>query len=264
MKFFGINSGFAWWRMRLHCSWRWIKKDFAAEFHRLAATGAFEYGGPSSVIWQTRNKFVLKVALESGFAVYKSFFQIRNFHQYLLRPSLSAAEAFNYRRLAGLGFPLPELLAVGETRCCFVLKNSFLLTRFVEGFSSGLDFREGGAHFGEKELLMDFCHGHLRLLAKLHDAWICHRGFTLPNLLYRIDPDGLKLCWVDVAECRIAIMSTRRIAEDMANFFIDLDMLPEERRELIKYYLGVSKRRWTSEQRLFDTLEKILAERSKK
>lgn len=260
----GTDTVFSWRAIRLHRSWSWIKKDFAEEFSRLGAAGAFQPEGISPVIWRTRNKFVLKVAIGGGFAAYKSFFRIRNFQQYLLRPSPSAAEALNYRRLSGLGFPLPELLAVGEQRCCFVLKNAFMLSRFVDGFSDGRDFFGDGIHAGEKELTTDFCRAHLRLLAKLHDAGIAHRGFTPANLLYRLTPDGMKVCWIDVAECRRAVISTRCIADDMVNLFRFLDLREEDRRELIGCYLAAAQKRRTNERHLCRVLEKRLAKRLKK
>ena len=96
--------------IRLYRSWSWVREDFADEFDRLSDAGAFRPDGASPAIWHTRTKFVLRVPTSRGFdAAYKSYYKIRNFHQYIIRPSDCASEASNYVMLAELGFPLPDL-----------------------------------------------------------------------------------------------------------------------------------------------------------
>lgn len=248
--------------IRLHRSWAWVRSDFAEEFFRLCDAGAFRPDGTmSQIIWQTHNKFVLRTETASGFSVaYKSFFRIRNTYQYLLRPSSSAAEAINYMRLAKAGLPLPDLLAVGETRCGFLLRNAFMVSRFADGFRDGRDFYDDGIHANDRPMLREFIGGHLRLLAKLHDSGIHHRGFAPYNLLYRQDPDGMKLCWIDVADCSRAIISTGTIARDMTKLFKFMELSAEERRDFEKLYLDACNRRRTDLGRLFDCVEKLLAD----
>lgn len=258
----------------LRASWRWVGNDFAEEFDRLSDAGAFLPDGPSRNIWNTRNKFVLRMTTSRGFdVVYKSFYRIKDFQQYYLRPSPSAQEALNYMQLSELGIPLPDLLAVGEVREIsdwFIiggfrrLTNSFLVTRFVEGFRDGSDFAIGGPLEKDRTLMMEFCRGHLALLAKLHDAGILHRGFTPTNLMYRKEPDGMKFCWIDVASCCRATITTKRIADDIINLFRFLEIPGSTRRELEAWYLKSSARPRTDMETLSRALEKRLIERLKR
>lgn len=250
--------------IRLYRSWSWVRDDFAGEFDRLSDAGALRPGGPSPTIWNTRTKYVLRVPTSRGFDIaYKSYFRIRNFHQYMLRPSSCASEAANYVMLAELGFPLPDLLAVGETRCGFVLKNTFLISRFVDDYRTGLDFFRDGIHVGDEALFLEFCRGNLSLLAKLHDLGIVHRGFTPANLLYRRDPDGMKFCWIDVADCRRSAIGTPQIATDMFHLFRYLKTAPETRRALEGWYLDAATIRRTTADELFDAVEERIANRMK-
>ena len=261
-----VTRSFSPLMIRLHRSWSWARSDFAEEFERLSAAGAFQPGGPSQEIWNTGNKFVLRVETQTGYPVaYKSFFRIKNIHQYWLRPSLSAAEAINYLRLQKIGLPLPDLLATGEIRRGFVLKNSFIVTRFIEGFRDGRDFYKNGMYANDVEKCMEYCRGHLRLLAKLHDAGLCHRGFIPANLMYREEPDGMKFCWVDVAECRRWVLVTpQRIAMDMVNMFRMIKVSAAIRRELETVYLEAASKRRTNIDELSEMVEQKLVERLKK
>lgn len=251
--------------IRLFRSWSWVRDDFADEFDRLSDAGALRPdGGISPTIWHTRTKFVLRAATSRGFDIaYKSYFKIRNFHQYMLRPSDCASEAANYMMLADLGFPLPDLLAVGETRCGFVLKNTFLISRFVDDYRTGLDFFRDGIHVGNEPLFLEFCRGNLSLLARLHDLGIVHRGFTPANLLYRKDADGMKFCWIDVADCRRSAIGTTQIATDMFHLFRYLKTSPETRRALEAWYLNAATVRRTTDDELFDAVEKRIENRMK-
>lgn len=250
--------------IHLSRSWSWVRDDFAEEFDRLTDAGAFQPGGISPTIWHTRTKFVLRASTSRGFDVaYKSYFRIRNFHQYILRPSDCASEAANYVMLSELGFPLPDLLAVGETRCAFVLKNTFLISRFVDDYRTGLDFFRDGVHVGDEPLFLEFCRGNLSLLAKLHDLGIVHRGFTPANLLYRKDPDGMKFLWIDVADCRRSAISTSQVATEFFHLFRYLKTTPENRRSLEEWYLNAATVRRTTIDELFPAVEKRIENRMK-
>jgi len=260
--------------INLRASWRWSRRDFADEFGRLSEAGAFRPDGTSRRIWNTRNKFVLRMTTSQGFdVIYKSFYRIKEYQQYYLRPSPSAQEALNYMMLSELGIPLPDLLAVGEVREIsdwFIiggfrrLTNSFLVTRFVDGFRDGSDFGIGGPLEKDESLMMEFCRGHLALLAKLHDAGILHRGFTPTNLMYRREPDGMKFCWIDVASCCRATITTKKIADDIINLFRFLEIPGSTRRELEAWYLKSSASPRTDLETLSSVLEKRLTERLKR
>ena len=245
-------------------SWSWVRSDFAEEFGRLSDAGAFRPGGTSQTIWNTRTKFVLRVPSALGFDVaYKSFFQIKNPFRYLFRPTPCASEAANYVLLTEFGFPLSDLLAVGEIRRGFLPKNAFMVSRFIEGYRNGLDFFLEGIHTGNEAMLKEFCRGHLALLAKLHDRGYVHGGFTPANLLYRQEPGGMKFCWVDVAECRRSPLTTAIIADDMIRLFRYLTISAKVRRELETAYIEAAKVPRTTADELNDVLERRIVKRLK-
>ena len=246
-------------------SWCWVKDSFAADYDRLSAAGLFEPGDGSRTIWSTRSKYVLRVPVAPGFDVaYKGFYRVHGAQRYFFRPSPSSAEAVNYVRLAELGFPLPELLAVGEIRRGPFLRDAFFVSRFIDGYRNGLDFHGPGPHASDVPLMKAFCAGHLALLAKLHDAGILHYGFTPSNLLYRQTPSGLEFCWVDVADCKKAEIGLREIAEDVVQFFRHLNHIDAAlRRELLAPYFDAVKVPRTNLDDLCALLEKRLVTRMK-
>ena len=246
-------------------SWCWVKDSFAADFDRLTAAGAFDPGDGSRTIWSTRSKYVLRIPVSPGFDVaYKGFYRVHGAHRYIFHPSPSAAEAANYVRLAELGFPLPELLAVGEIRRGPFLRDAFFVSRFIDGYRNGLDFHGPGPHTSNVPLMKAFCAGHLALLAKLHDAGMLHYAFTPSNLLYRQTPSGLEFCWVDVADCRKAEIGLREIAEDVVQFFRHLNHIDAAlRRELLAPYFDAVKVPRTNLDDLCALLEKRLLVRMK-
>ena len=246
-------------------SWCWVKDSFAADFDRLTAAGAFDPGDGSHTVWSTRSKYVLRIPVSPGFDVaYKGFYRVHGAHRYIFHPSPSAAEAANYVRLADLGFPLPELLAVGEIRRGPFLRDAFFVSRFIDGYRNGLDFHGQGPHALDVPLMKAFCAGHLALLAKLHDAGMLHDAFTPSNLLYRQTPSGLEFCWVDVADCRKAEIGLREIVEDLVQFFRHLNHIDAAlRRELLAPYFDAVKVPRTNLDDLCALLEKRLLVRMK-
>lgn len=246
-------------------SWCWVRSDFADEFRRLSDAGAFRPGGVSETIWNTRTKFVLRAKTSLGFDVaYKSFFQIKSPVRYLLRNSPCASEAANYALLKEFGLPLPDLLAAGEIRCALCLKNAFMVSRFIEGYRNGLDFFKEGIYTDNEPVLKEFCGSHLALLAKLHDRGYVHGGFTPANLLYRQEPGGgMKLCWVDVAECSPSPLTVQIIADDIIRLFRYLKISSKVRRELEAAYLEAAKVPRTTADELYDVLEKRIVTRFK-
>ena len=246
-------------------SWCWVRDSFAAEFDRLSASGAFLPGDDARTIWKTRSKFVLRVPVAPGFDVaYKGFYRVHYAQRYFLHPSPSASEAVNYVRLAELGFPLPELLAVGEIRRGPFLRDAFFASRFIDGYRNGLDFFGSGEYASDLPLLRAFCSGHLALLARLHDAGMLHRGFTPSNLLYRRTASGLAFCWVDVADCKKAAVTVRGIADDVVKLFRYLNHIdPSLRREFLAGYLRAASVPRTDLDELCRVVEQILVKRMK-
>lgn len=226
-------------------SWRYLKDSFAGKFDDLAGSGMLQENGPAECIWQTRSKFVLKVPDGKGsFIVYKSYRRISKPAKYMLRPSPCGFEAFNYQLIKKCGIPVPELLAAGETRKCFILKTAFLVTEFADGFRDGRDFMPDGPMAAEQKLKDEFLYGHIELLARCHDAGMIHRGFTPANLLYRLkkSPDASKtsmeLMWIDVASCRRRPMFivNRAAVADLEQLFSYFDFSAEKKAELIEHY----------------------------
>ena len=226
-------------------SWEYFRQDFAPEFERLDREGFLREGGPSEKIWQTKNRFVLKVPLGGGrFAAYKRYRKISRPRKFMLRPSPCGFEAYNYQLLGELGIPLPGLLAAGDTREHFRLRTAFIMTEFAEGFRDGRDFLPGGALAREKELRAEFISRNFRLLARCHDACVLHRGFNPANLLYKVrsapDEAGnrLDLLWIDVASCRRRprALVNFLLVHDFRQFFREFDLPEEEKAAFIDGY----------------------------
>ena len=226
-------------------SWAYFRRDFAPEFERLDREGFLREEGPSEKIWQTKNRFVLKVPLGEGrFAAYKRYRKISRPRKFMLRPSPCGFEAYNYQLLKELGIPLPELLAAGDTREHFRLRTAFIMTKFAEGFRDGRDFLPGGALAEEKELRAEFISRNFRLLARCHDACVLHRGFNPANLLFKVrtapDEAGnrLDLLWIDVASCRRRprFLVNFLIVHDFRQFFREFDLPEEEKAAFIDGY----------------------------
>ena len=166
-------------------------------------------------------------------------------------------------RLARMGFPVPELLAVGETRSFRSLKSSFLVSSFIES-RDGRDFRPDGIHADDEALKMRFCREHLKLLAKLHNLGFLHRNFTPFNLLYRQDGDTLHSWWIDLATCRRAYgITSRDIAGEIFKLLKFFRLSDEQRRELVSTY-AVAAQRPQDVDKLCGIIDRLLLEKQKK
>ena len=240
-------------------SWQLVTDDFAAEFERLRNSDAFVRGGPSPILWQTGSKYVLKVPCADGHAVYKTSFKINDTHRYWFRPSPSGIELFNMLRLRKLGIPTAEMLAIGETRRLLIVKNSFLISRFIDG-RDGRDFCRNGIHGGDDDLKVRFCREHLKLLAKLHRHGILHRNFTPMNLLYRNDGDAWRSWWIDLASCRSALwINLKDVAAEIFKLFKNIALSDAQRRSLLADYLAAADRPQRDIDKLHRHVERLLA-----
>ena len=240
-------------------SWTWLRSGFEEEYDRLRSGDLLLESGPGEKIWNTKSKFTLKVDDGRRTVVFKTYRKMREVH-YMFHISPLAFEAVNYGRLEQMGFPMAKLLAVGDTRKCFLCKSGFLMTEFVENSCDGRVFMPGGARAADKALRDDFCRAHLKWLAKLHDAGMFHRAFAPANLLWRFGKDGktLEPIWIDVASCRkkspLALL--KLIPQDPANLFALLGLTRQEAREMLAFYYDCLTRK----RMPFERLEKACYE----
>jgi len=226
---------------RLASSWGWVREDFAEEFRQLEAAGAWQDEACSTRIWGTRHKWVRKVQTPSGrMVVYKRLHHVVAPVKFMLRPSPSGREAWNYQCLQQLGLPMARLLAVGDVRRCFILKSCFLVTEYAENTRDGRDFLPNGSLVGETALRDAFLDSVLQGLAKLHDQGWVHGGSTPANFLYRRQGDSIIPVWIDVATCCRPphFLRRRRLTEEFVRLFAPFHFTPEERRRYEEIYLG--------------------------
>lgn len=235
----------------LRTSWEYVKEGFLPELKLLEEKGLLSETGPGEMIWETKSKYVLKVPLSTGgFAVVKKYRRISKPAKFLLRLSPCGLEACNFGRFEKLAIPLPELLAVGETREFFRLKTAFIITRFAEGFLDGRAFAPQGKFRENSALRKEFLRRNVMELAQLHDARILHRGFTPANLMWkeRAVPDDkghrLELLWIDLASCRKRpyFIINALCAGELEMLFAPLELTRELREELIVLYCGTRKK----------------------
>ena len=252
-------------RFAVRCgSWEWVRQDFAAEFAKLRDGNALTPGGASPTLWRTSSKFVLKLTANGGDAVYKCSFRFKSAAQYWLRLSPSAKEAFNMLRIGALGFPVPELLAVGETRNFRNLKSSFMVTSFIDSLD-GRDFCIGEKREDDDPSKMRFCSEHLKLLAKLHNRGFLHHNFTPFNLLYRQDGDVWHSWWIDLATCRRAYaIGLRDISKEIFKLLQYLKLSPEQRRKLVSDYVAAAQIPQGDIDKLCGLIEKLRLKKLKK
>ena len=253
---------------RLAGSYCFVHKDFAEFFEQLQTQGMLRENGPCEMIWSTHTKFVLKVPLPDGrFIAFKTYRKIRKPLKFALRPSPCGFEALNFQLIEKCNIPVVKLLAVGDERSFFKLKNAFIITEFADGFSDGRDFMSGNVMGDKTELRNEFISRNICWMAHLHDAGIMHRGFTPANLLYKVsesnDGNALELKWIDVASCRRMPrwLINKNIADDMQQLFRFFEFSTSELLEYIKLYCAARKSRVPSAEKILSDLEKILAAR---
>ena len=230
---------------RLRTSWEYVKEGFLPELKMLEEKNMLSETGPGEQIWSTKSKFVLKVPLSTGgFAVVKKYRKITRPSKYFFRLSPCGLEAFNFSCFKRLDIPLPELLAVGETRKNFHLKTAFIITRFAENYRDGRAFAPQGEFRERTELMKEFLRRNVMELARCHDAHIIHRGFTPANLMWKERPSSdengnqLDLLWIDLASCRKRpyFMINASCIRELSMLFKPLNLAEELRAELIALY----------------------------
>ena len=243
------------------------RSDFAGKFAELQQNGLLRENGPAEMIWQTRSKFVLKVPAGDGkFVVYKSYRKISKPYKYMLRLSPCGLEALNYQLMQNCQLPMARLLAVGEERKFFKLRNAFIVTEFADGFRDGRDFTSRGELRERPDLAEEFILRNLAMLAHCHDCGILHRGFTPANLLYKLrdsaDASGhwLDIVWIDVASCRQQSLwrINQNAVVDFVQFFRFFDFNEDELQKYIQHYcLARQKHRPAVDKLLKKVLKKL-------
>ena len=255
---------------RLAGSYCYVRKDFADFFEQLQAQKLLCENSPCEMIWSTHTKFVLKVPLSDGrFVAFKTYRKISKPLKFALRPSPCGFEALNFQLIEKCDIPVVKLLAVGDERSFFKLKNAFIITEFAGGFSDGRDFMPGNVRGGDTELCNEFISRNICWMARLHDAGIMHRGFTPANLLYKVaescDGNGnaLLLKWIDVASCRRMPrwLINKNIADDMQQLFRFFEFDQSRLLDFIKLYCAARKSPVPAAEKILSGLEKILAAR---
>lgn len=233
---------------KLSGTWRWATPEFEAALEQILTPGGLD---GAECIWKTRHKEVWKCRVETPAGpktvIYKCSYSSRPLF-YAFHYSKNAREAANYRGLAAIGIPMADLLGCGDFRDGRILRRSFLVTEFAEGFRDGRAFLPGGIAGQESELRDEFLRGNLRYLAKMHEAHCTHRGFLPNNLLWRKQAAGNtpELRWIDVASAFFCPLPerlfAREIARDLATLSAAMKLDGELRAELIRFYLSVNRR----------------------
>ncbi len=153
--------------------------------------------------------------------------------------SAAVREAVNMLAMSRLGFPMIELLAVGESRSWRYWTDAFLVTRFAEGYSDGRHVLPG-FEYGEDSAVRDaFVGSALGQLSKMHALRICHKGFKVYNILWKRTENGVDLRFLDVASCRMMLTAPymRHMLRDLGNFLMPFKFPREELQRWLAVYL---------------------------
>ena len=259
--------------VKIFQSWEYINPDFADDMKILRQSGELHRTGKHLVIWNTKQKFVMRVETPSGrVAAFKIYDKLRNPRKFFLRHSPTAAEAVNYQRIADINIAVPQLLAAGDVRSPGKLKSAFIVTEFAEGFSDGRDFFGDGVHAGNIALRDEFIRRAMMLLARCHDHRILHRGYTPANILSRVresaDADGnnLDIMFIDVASCRKlpCWLLKLKLMVDFIMFFRFFDLDAARRKEFLQHYINAAEKPLFKLDILAEKVEKALRKHLKK
>ena len=254
-------------------SWKFVQESFADEYRTLLDSGMLSEHGGGEVLWQTSQKYVLKIASPAGRnIVFKSYRKIRDRRKYLFRLTPCGLESSNYQKLQNAGFPMAKLLAVGEERSFFLVKNAFLITEFAEGYQDGKVFLPGKFRAEDWQDREEFIIRNLHYLAKLHDSGWLHQGFMPGNLLWKKkthpekETETLDLIWIDVATCRKISPQKlkRRLGFEIGNFFRHFNFTDEEILKYLEVYMEFSISKPLSLELLHASVKAELIRRAKK
>ena len=247
-----------------------ILKDLRENPPPPTAEGGMIYKASGKRVWHLRR--------EAGGKVYDFAYKTNPGKarlRYIINSALTVREVRNYLLLESLGLPVPHILAVGDVRSFFVLKETFLVTGFIADTRDGRDFDPRGPLYGDVEKKMRYCRLHLEQLARIHNANVFHKSYHPRNLLWRERGGKMRYCklhfeqlakihnanvfhksyhprnllWrerggkmeiflIDVPRCRREQPSGmfRAAVTDLHSFFRDMIMPRAQVEELVAYY----------------------------
>ncbi len=243
-------------------SWSWHDEKLL-DADTLAAVRNHPESG--ELIWKTHSKYVYKV----GNIAYKCGTP-RPPVRYIFLLSPSAREMINFHIFKQLDIPLVQLLAGGESRkFCRPPKKCWVMTRFAEGYLSGMELIPGWAkpeNAGlpeDAELRADFLRFNMPLIARLHNAGCYHRGFRPYNIMFRRLENGFLDClWLDIASCVFYplpdFMLRGMFLTDLKKFFIQFQPTDAELNLAAELYLKTCTRLHISKARLKRIIAKSL------
>ena len=252
------------------CSWCWIRTD-AAEIRDILRSGPSGADSGPDVLWQTKNKIVLRLKTASGLDLACKWYVKLRWLPYGFSWTQATKEAYNFKRLAHIGLPLVKLVAAGEGRGFFRIHSAFLVTEYADGFQDGRYFFESFSY--EPRMRDEFTRRNLILLARMHDAGFLHGGFTPMNELWRKLPEPdeegnqLDILWIDLATCRRMWFWSRKqqcIAQDLGDFLRFYSFTAEERRAYLRLYLEATKVKRFDLDSLCRAVEEYFAARARR
>lgn len=228
-------------------SWQWADPALTDSLEQIRTRP----GEMGEVIWRTRRKAVYRMDLENDISLaYKTGNPGKTF-RYRFLPSPSAREMINYRIFPEFGVPLVQLLGGGEVRRGTRLEESWLITRFAEGYESGIVFGSRDAQTPpvctDPALRREFLQINIPLLADLNDAGCYHRGFRPYNILFKTTDAGAMEClWLDIASCVFYFLPDfclrKLFLEDLTRFFEFFKATDEELELTAALYLSHTNR----------------------
>lgn len=241
-------------RKRFFCSWHASVAGFEDVLARLRS-GVVPEDDTHRLINVSSGKYVYRCQDGGYDFAYKSQ-DGKAFWRYLFRASLPLRECRNYLILKKLNIPVPQVLATGDTRTCFILRESFLITSFLDGTADGRIFMPRGKfREGYDALRHAYCEKNLILMARLHDAGYFHKASHPRNFLFRGDtPENMEIFWIDVARLRKAKNLRRAIVVDLHTFFRDMKLQQQEVMELLELYVN------TAQNHVFSSADGIMKE----
>jgi len=225
-------------------SWAFVQNHFLDCFQKLSLP--LPENEHCRLINESSGKYVWRIQQDRVDAAFK-LDSGKTPWRYFLKHSLVMREYLNYQRIASMGIPVPEVLAVGEFRKCTLLKKSFIVTAFVPGTFDGRSYMPGGEFHDKTAERMAFAKQNLLWLGKVHEQQIFHKAFHPRNILCRRKKDGkLEYFWIDLARCQrmFAFRMDRAVVQDLHHFFNDMKFTMEQAQELVRFYCDHANREY--------------------